>query len=325
MTRLTKSALLLLLCVISPAGITKDDDSATLDSNTFAIINGEQISTASFLSTLNSGMRQRFYHGNIPATQLAEFRKEVATTMVNNLLLIQEAKKRNITPDSKHIEQQLANYEKRYAERAEWQARREKLLPQLRSELENRSIQQRINEALKKVAEPNEAAVRKYYEENPDKFTTPQRNKVSLILLKVDPSSPASVWDNAREEAEQLIARIKGGESFAKLAKIHSADTESAAAGGDMGYLHAGMLAEEAEAELKTLKEGEISKVITTLQGAVIIKLEEVIPATLNEFATVSERASALLQREMSDTQYKSAIFKLREQASIQLNKSLIE
>lgn len=325
MARLTKSALLLLICIVNPVSASIAADNNVLDNNTFAIVNGEKISSNTYLSALNSGMRQRFYHGNIPADQAADFRKEVATKMVNSLLLIQEAKKRNITPDSKSIEQQLDNYEKRYADKAEWQARREKLLPQLRSQLENKSILQRINDDLKKVTMPGEADVRSYYEKNPDKFTTPQRNKVSMILLKVDPSSPRSAWDSARQEAEELITRIKSGDSFAEMAKIHSADTQSAVAGGDMGFLHAGMLAEEAEAELKTMKVGEISKVITTLQGAVIIKLEEVIPATLNDFSTVSERAAALLQREMSDTQYKSALFKLREQANIQLNTVLIE
>lgn len=325
MARLTKSALLLLICIFNPLSTSIADDKGVLDNNTFAIVNGEKISTNNYLSALNTGMRQRFYHGNIPADQAAEFRKEVATKMVNSLLLIQEAKKRNITADNKNVEQQLANYERRYAEKAEWKARREKILPQLRTQLENKSILQRINDDLKIVAMPDEAAATQYYEKHPDKFTTPQRNKVSMILLKVDPSSPRSVWDSARQEGEEIIARIKDGESFAEMAKIHSADTQSASAGGDMGFLHAGMLAEEAETELKTMKKGDVSKVITTLQGAVIIKLVDVSPATLNDFASVGERAAALLQREMIDMQYQSAIFKLREQAYIQVNTAILE
>lgn len=325
MTRLTKSALLLLLCVISPAGITKDDNSATLDNNTFAIINGEQISAATFLSTLNSGMRQRFYHGNIPAEQLTAFRKEVAAKMVEGLLLLQEARHSNLEPDHKMVEAQLANYERRYADSAQWRTRREQLLPGLRTQLENQSLLQSITAKLKKVEPPSEVALQNYYQQNPDKFTTPQKRKVSLILLKIDPSSPSSVWESAHSEATQLVTKIKGGASFAELAKIHSGDPQSAAAGGDMGFLHQGMLAAEAELVLDKLAIGDVSDPVTTLQGIVILRLDDISPAQLNGFAQVKERASGLLQRELSEHNYQQRLQELRSRATIQVNSALVQ
>ena len=72
MARLTKSALLLLICIFNPVSTSIADDKGVLDNNTFAIVNGEKISTNNYLSALNTGMRQRFYHGNIPADEAAD-------------------------------------------------------------------------------------------------------------------------------------------------------------------------------------------------------------------------------------------------------------
>ncbi|MEN8169378.1 MAG: peptidylprolyl isomerase [Pseudomonadota bacterium] len=325
MAPIKKIALLLLLSIIAPVGIATAGDNKGLDNKTFAIVNGEPISATSFLSALNSGMRQRFYHGNIPAAQLAAFRKETAEKLVDNALLLSEARRRNIEPAHKAVQQQLDGYERRYADSAQWQARREKLLPGLRAQLESQSLLKRITAELKKQEMPNEAAVLRYYQDNPDKFTTPQRNKVSLILLKVDPSSPKDVWDSARSEAAALIKKIKAGESFAELAKIHSTDTQSAASGGDMGYLHQGMLAEEAETVLTQLNVGELSEPVTTLQGVVILRLDDISSSKLNEFQKVRERATALLHRELSEQHYQQSLQRLRSSASIQVNTALVE
>ncbi len=316
--------LLVLLSVCTLNAYAQEKEANPLDAGLFAMVNGEAISVENYLMELSRGMRQRFYHGSVPEEQLRLFRREIADQLIADTLLLQEARRRDIQPDSKAIEQQLAQYEKRYANSAQWQSRREKLLPGLRRELENKSLLERVTTSLKVVETPSDAAVREYYKQNPEKFTSPERRKVSLILLKVDPSSPSTVWASARTEAGQLIARIKGGEDFAELAKVHSADTLSAATGGDMGYLHKGMLAESVEQVLDKLSEGELSEPITTLQGIVIVRLDDTIKAKLNSFDKVKSRAADLLMRDLSEQQYERSIEQLREHAELKVNEGLI-
>ena len=324
MVRINSSLLFLfsLCCLGSPA---QAESKTALNDHLFAVVNGEQITSENYLVELSRGVRQRFYHGNIPADEMSAFRQEIADKMVDELLLLQEAKRRNIEPDSKAVEAQLQQYDKRYGNSEQWQARREKLLPRLRTQLQNQSVLKRVKEALKQISVPNEKAVQKYYKDNPEKFTSPERRKISLILLKVDPSSPATVWDGARSEAKELIARIKAGESFAELAKIHSSDSRSAPKGGDMGYLHKGMLAKSVEEVLDQLKEGELSDPVTTLQGIVVVRLEKLLGAKLNDYEKVRERATDLLKRELSQKQYDSAVQSLREHASLQVNERLVK
>ncbi len=324
MVRPDHQAIWLLLCLIVPGATSLASEHSSLDDKTFAVVNGERLSAVLYLSALNSGIRQRFYHGNVPAAQMAAFKQEVADKVVDSMLLLQEAKRQGVVADQQAVTQQLDNYEKRYGESPEWRARRDKLLPELRAQLENQSILKRITARLKQTPQPEDQAIRRYYHDHPDKFTTPQKRKVSLILLKVAPSSPRSVWDKARSDAADLIERIKAGQSFSELAKIHSADEQSARNGGDMGYLHRGMLAEEAEAVLDKLSVGALSEPVTTLHGVVVLRLDDITEARLNPYEKVRERAAALLHRERAEQQYQQALTALHQGASIEVNTKLI-
>ena len=79
--------------------------------------------------------------------------------------------------------------------------------------------------------------LREYYDANQDLFTEPARNRVSLILVGVEPSASAATWKAAREEAARVRQRLDEGTAFDELARMHSSDI-TAAAGGDMGFLH---------------------------------------------------------------------------------------
>ena len=71
---------------------------------------------------------------------------------------------------------------------------------------------------------PNEKEVKAYYAANQAQFTEPEQLRVSVILLKVDPSSPAATWKQVDEQAQALAKRARAGEDFAALARQHSAD-----------------------------------------------------------------------------------------------------
>ena len=54
---------------------------------------------------------------------------------------------------------------------------------------------------MRKVPEPTEAQARAYYDAHKDLFVEPEKLRLSVILLKVDPSAPKAAWDKARDEA----------------------------------------------------------------------------------------------------------------------------
>src|SRR6476620_1364513 len=77
-----------------------------------------------------------------------------------------------------------------------------------------------------------------------------------------------------REQAEEVLKRLRAGEDFAKLAKEFSTDG-SKDKGGDLGWFGHGDMVPEFEKAAYALKPGEISDVVQSKFGYHIIKLEE--------------------------------------------------
>ena len=290
----------------------------------FAIVNGETITLNEFQSAISAGIRKRFYHGKVPPEELAAFKQEVSQTLIDRVLLVNEAKRQKIIPDAEFVETQLELYEKRYEKQSFWKEHREQMLAGLRASLEEESLLAKLERKTKTVETPSQEDANQFYLNNAALFTTPKRMRVSLIMLKVSPSSPGDVWEAAAQEADQIIGRLKKGADFAQLARIHSGDN-SAAKGGDMGFIHEGMLAAPAQKALNELNEGEISPPIMLLQGIAILRLDEQQEAALNSFEQVAERAAKLLQRQTAEDSWSQLLEELRNSASIKINGAALE
>ena len=99
---------------------------------------------------------------------------------------------------------------------------------------------------------------------------------------------------------------------------------KSAMKGGDMGFVHEGMLAEPAQKALDKLTAGQVSDAVMSLQGIAIFRLDEKQTSTLNGFEDVKERARKLLQRENSDIAWDTLLKKLRANAKITINSGIL-
>jgi len=317
-------ATMLLCCSTVQAAEAATEVTPATSKNHFAIVNGETITLNDFQSAVRAGIRKRFYHGKVPQEELDAFKEEVSQTLIDRVLLIAEAKKQNIQPDPKFVQEQLALYEKRYEKQPFWNEHKEQILGGLKASLEEESLLNGLEKKTRSIELPSQAAANQYYLDNQALFTTPKRMRVSLILLKVAPSSPGDVWAAAAQEADQIIERLKKGADFSQLARIHSGD-QTASKGGDMGFIHEGMLAKPAQKALNNIEEGEISEAIMLLQGIAILRLDERQEPKLNDFEGVAERAAKLLQRQLSEQSWDSLIEKLRSSASIDINRAAFE
>jgi parvulin-like peptidyl-prolyl isomerase len=298
---------------------------AELDaSHPLATVGTQTLTAGAFVQQVRQGVRQRFYHGRTPADELEQFGDEVLQQMIDRTLLLQEARRRQLQPDHQAIEARLAAYEEQYAESERWQQERAQRLPQLRAQLEEESLLQRLEAEVRQLPPPAEPQVRDYYQKNPDKFTTPERVHVSLILLKVDPSAPSAAWQGALEEGGTIVKKLREGADFATLAALRSSDA-SAENGGDLGYIHKGMLAPEAQRALDTLKPGEITEPVRVLQGVAVLRLEGRNPARLNPFAQVRERAGELLARDNADSAWGSLAATLRQQTPVAIDRQALK
>jgi len=288
----------------------------------FARVGDLTITRQQFEAAVVSAARNKFYHGAIPESEIAKLRRDVGERIVNDALLLREAKRRQIVADAAAIQKTLDGYDARYKGNPDWQKQRGEMLAGLRQKLEEASILEQLEAAVRKVPEPKVADVEAYYAAHPDKFTSPEQVRVSLILLSVDPSSPKPKWDAARDEAAAIIKRLQAGADFGQLANLHSGDP-SAAKGGDLGYVHRGVLPEPAQEALDRLKTGQVSAPVVLLEGVAILRLDDRKPAHLNALAAVADRARDLLRREQSEAAWSALIARLRKETPPTINESL--
>lgn len=284
----------------------------------FARVGDRTVSLRDYDNLYAATLRQKFYHGQVPEDQIAVVRQEVADTLIDHALLLDEAKRRGVTADQAKVKQAIDGYETRYSASPMWQQNRERLLPGLTAQIEQQSVLEQLESAVRTVAEPTSDEAKAYFLRNPEKFTEPEKLKLSIILLKVAPSSPKAAWDQAREEAAAIHRKLAQGADFGELARLHSADA-SGARGGGLDYLHRGMLPEALQGQVDQFKTGVAAEPITLLEGVAIFRLDERVPAKLRAFEDVRARAGELLRREQSETAWKALLAALRASTSVRI------
>lgn len=125
---------------------------------------------------------------------------------------------------------------------------------------------------------PSDGDVQAYYDAHRDEYQRPEEVSARHILFKVAPDAAPADKDAARKQADEVLAKAKGGADFAALATQYSQDS-SASNGGDLGKFGRGVMAPAFESAAFALQPGQISDVVETPFGLHIIKLEEKLPA----------------------------------------------
>jgi len=271
----------------------------------FASVGDSQISETEFNNAFYRHMRSKYYHGKPPEDQVNKVRQQVAESIITRSLLVEESRRQGLKCDEQAVQATIEQYDKRYASSEQWQQNRESLLGKLKERLCEDDLIRQMETKVRKVSQPTEKDLSEYYKTNLDKFTEPATQRVSVILLQVDPSSPKSVWDAAMAEATSIKAEIEQGGNFSEIASLRSAD-KSSTSGGDMGYLHKGMLSPAAEKVVEELPLKQISEPVRLLRGVAIFRVDERLPARVRSYSEVSSRLKGLWERDQGETNWAS-------------------
>ena len=164
----------------------------------------------------------------------AEFLEEI----INDTLLYQEAVRAGL-PKDKEVQKVID------------QAKQKILIARL--------LKDRVDDSI----EITDEEIIEFYDNNKDKYMTPEIMRVSHILVPT------------QEEAESILKELSTGKkSFEEIARARSVDP-TAQRGGDVGYFPKGQLMPRFEEACAKLKVNEISGVVRTKLGYHIIKLTD--------------------------------------------------
>jgi parvulin-like peptidyl-prolyl isomerase len=327
---LALAALVVDLGLLAPAGaaeaqtspaLARDPTSVADPKGTFAVVDGAVIPASDYQRALQVAVRTKYYHAKPPDADLARLRRDVGDEVVNRVLLLREAERRGIMPDSAAIQAQVAAYDKQYAGSASWKANRAQMLASVVPQLEAESRLERLGRIERQVGEPGAAELADYYQAHRELFVEPEQLKLSVILLKVEPSASQAVWDAALAEARDVHRRLKAGADFAELARLHSGDA-SAGAGGSLDYTHRGMLPEAVHKLVDALTPGAVGEPVQLLEGVTILRLDGRRPAVQRGLDEVAARCTELWKRDAAQVRWTNLIAELRRRATIHIDES---
>ena len=227
----------------------------------------------------------------------AEFKKmalEVANQLVDEELLVQKAHKMKVevgdadlTPT---VDKQIRDIRGRFSSDAEFRAElmkaglgspeeyRRFLMDQMRrGELQRRVIEKLRADGKVPPVNVTQGEVEEAF--NKSRASLPRRPAtVTFRQIVIGPKPGAPAREKARVKAESLLAEIKGGAEFERVAKRESADSVSREQGGDLGWARRGTMVAEFESWMFGLRPGDLSPVVETVHGFHIIRVDRVQP-----------------------------------------------
>ncbi len=151
---------------------------------------------------------------------------------------------------------------------------------------------------------PDEETLKQRYQERKTDFVTPAQWQARHILFEVDKTATEDEINTVKNKAQEILTKIRAGESFEELAKTFSDDAGSKNQGGDLGWFGPGAMVKPFEEAVKAMEVGAISEPIKSEFGFHLIKLEASKPEVTRSFEEVREQLAQDLQTELAEAEF---------------------
>ena len=155
----------------------------------------------------------------------------------------------------------------------------------------------------------------KYYEEHKKEFVKPEQVALRAIEISTDAKKDTELPD-LKKKADDLLRRIKDGEDFATLAKRFS-DGSTAQQGGFLGVYKRGELSKQLEDQVFAMKKNQLTDVIETKQGYLILQVLERYEEGEQPFEKVENEIMDHLYSERMEPALREYLKTLREQSYV--------
>lgn len=220
--------------------------------------------------------------------------------------------------------------EKKYAELLEEHGGKEKFYeyfemteerePDVKMDIENRMRYERqLDRIQSSVPEVTDADIQKYYDENTERFTSPEMMRASHIVKHLGPDEQS---EEIVEEMAKILKGIRNNGNFEEIAAEMSDCPDSA---GDLGLFPRGQMVQNFEDTVFKMEVGEISEVFRTEFGYHIAKVTEKHPEKIAPFEEIKEQAKEELEQLTRQQAVETFVDAQREKATIEVREEEVE
>jgi peptidyl-prolyl cis-trans isomerase SurA len=276
----------------------------------------------------------------------AEKQRDVLRDLIDQQLLLQKGKDLGITGDTELIKRldemrkqmNLGTMEELEKAAEAQGASYEDFKQNMRTQIITQRV---IGQEVGSHLAMNKEDVKKFYEQHRAEMEQPEQVRLSEILIaSKTPAKPAPSADAkpeppseaeteaalapAQAKAQDVLDQFHKGAKFADLAKKYS-DGPSAKDGGDLQSFKRGTLSKELEDKVFALKAGEVTAVIRTKQGYVILQATEHQMAGVPTMKEVEPRIQDALYMQKLQPALRAFLTTLREEAFIDVKAGYID
>jgi len=321
--------------LVAPAAFSAD----TIIQEIVARVNNQIITRSEYTRSREELRKEAQQQDPVNADKIiAEKDKDVLRDLIDQQLLLDKGKDLGITADTeliKKLDQMRKDMNLDSMEDLEKAAQAQGVsFEDFKQNMRNQIITQQVigREVGQKLSIGKED-VQKFYDEHKADLDQPEQVRLSEILFSTDPKDP-NKKDTPEEEAQRLkdvqakaetaLAEIKKGAKFDDIAKKQS-DGPSAAQGGDLGYFKRGTLAKELEDRTFGMKAGDVSDVVRTKQGYIILKVTEHREAGVPPLSQIEARVQDAVYMQKLQPALRDYLTKLREDAFIDVKSGYVD
>jgi peptidyl-prolyl cis-trans isomerase C len=245
---------------------------------------------------------------------MQEDRVSFLLQLVEEMIILRRADELNLDISSQELDQAVRDFQKDYPEEGfEYLFLKQAVSPEAwKQRLKKRLLVEKVlhKELLKDVSvTPQE--VKDYYDKHWEEWSRGEEVRVRQILLPTE------------DQAKNILERLKNGDDFATLARLHSVAPE-AQNGGDMGFLARGHLPVSLEKPIFELERGAVSPVVKTSYGFHIFQVIEKRETDKPNIEESIERIKQGIQKEKLGAAYGQWLAKLRSRYKIVVNEDVI-
>jgi len=155
----------------------------------------------------------------------------------------------------------------------------------------------------------------KYYNEHKAEFVRPEQVALRSIEVNTEKKSPEEIVE-LKKKAETTLKRIKDGDDFGEMAKRFS-DGSTAKQGGFLGVYKRGELSKELEDVVFKMRKNDITDVMDTKQGFLILQVLEHYDEGEQTLAKVEPEITDKLYTARMEPAMREYVKTLREQSYV--------
>ena len=157
--------------------------------------------------------------------------------------------------------------------------------------------------------------VQKYYDEHKNDFQRPEQVYLREIFVSTEGKGEAEI-PQLEKKARNLLERVKKGEDFGELAKRYS-DGSTAKSGGELGVFERAQLAKELEDVVFKLNKGQMTDVIRTKTGFLILQVLQRFEAGLQPVDKVEGEIMNRIYGEKMEPRLREYLQTLRQESYV--------